>query len=102
MVAMSTTKGYGKKTRWGKEPVRYQFLREFMIWFRNIEAKTGVGTPTIRGFHKLIGGTNRISWTRFYYGHYLDLVNEGYLSNEEVNGVSALVITQKAFDEIEL
>lgn len=94
--------GYGTKTRWGKEPVRYQFLREFMIWFRNVEAKTGVGTPTVRGFHQIVGGRKRISWTRFYYDHYLILVDEGYLSNEQVNGITALVITQKAFDEIEL
>jgi hypothetical protein len=100
--AMTPTTGYGSKTRWGKEPVRYQFLRELMIWFRNTEAKTGVGTPTVRGFHQIVGGKGRISWTRFYYTHYLLLVEEGYLSNAPAQGVSALVITQKALEEIDL
>lgn len=87
-------------TRWGKQRVRYQFLRQLLIWVekRRVDPEhPGIGTPSIRGFHQIIGGDKRISWSRFYRDHYTTLVDEGYISHDvdKATGATALVIHDK-------
>ena len=101
MLAYSMIIDTSTPTRWGKQRVRYVFLRELMQW---VKSRPGVGTPSIRGFHDIVGGKARISWTRFYHDHFKTLQDEGYLDYQpdRKTGVCALIITQKALDEIEL
>lgn len=81
-------------TRWGKERVRYQFLRQLLVW---VNERPGMGTPSIRGFHQIVGGDKRISWSRFYRDHYAQLIREGYLSHDvdPKTGATALLIHDK-------
>lgn len=100
-MATTTKPNPNGLTRWKKQAVRYQFLRLLMIW---VKARPGIGSPTIRGFHQVIGGKKRISWTRFKRDHYDKLVGEGYLdySPDDETRVCALIITNKAWEEVEI
>lgn len=81
-------------TRWKKQRVRYQFLRMLIIW---VNARPGIGTPSIRDFHRIVGGDKRISWSRFYRDHYTVLKDEGYISHDvdRATGACALVLHDK-------
>jgi len=81
-------------TRWGRERVRYQFLRMLITW---VNERPGIGTPSIRDFHRIVGGDKRISWSRFYRDHYAQLIREKYLSHDvdPKTGATALVLHDK-------